>query len=346
MSGEHFPGGIPKHTPQGHLSDEAFAEVQKNVVYSCIDIAFRNKQSGQIFLANRTTEPQQGPWFVGGRRNYGESPLNDLFDYLENDLGISNTVVASTPRFIGSYSTSFAIADSDKENYGRHTDNMTFIVNLDPSGVDEFNKVVSETGFSTEYNGGSWIDPEIVVDPHSDFPSAIKQFVRDMYANDRGLKLDEFEAYEENKLREKKQADKQKEDYYIKTLSRWNFSGDDADRLIRIASVYSLDAVIYARYLTDMMKGIELEEKENKAKIFLSDILEKHTDRGDYSTVKFIRESGIVPPIGIYSQNGPRLKMTLAGAKEVIKIDLEQSQSIFSNLPVIDPETYATPIDN
>jgi len=179
--------------------------VERNIVYACVDVAFRDSATGALFFPNRIAEPQSGAWFMGGRQAYNEGFQENASVKAEQDLGIE--IPSLRFEHIATYSTPFSVASTSRRGHGRHTTNVVMLAELDEDEVASLNEQVASGKIDgKEYNGGQWYSPdqfEEMADPDSEFPFAIKQFIRDLSDHDLLKEARAVKALQTNEQRSK-----------------------------------------------------------------------------------------------------------------------------------------------
>lgn len=321
------------HTPVERLDEDLYIGVEQNIVYACTDVALRDAETGKIFLGMRQTEPQLGPWFVGGRNKYATGISENAALQIKNDLGMD--VPAGRFRHVATYSTDFPIAAPGREDHGRHTMNATMGIDLQPDEVTALNRKVAEGDIRNEYSSGAWYDPAEIAKPDSDFPYVIKQYVRDLYAHDLMMKALEADAYAEDDQRtaEREAADalavarggveqvtKDKQNR-IQDIERFGFAANEAADLESTGAGNALYGITWAHaasqeFDTDQLASF-LEEMTPDQKV------------GDAQIKRMLRAKGITPP-EVLSDNGPVLRQILNTAAKAIKYNQLHNGEIFA----------------
>lgn len=327
MTSEHFSGGEMPHTPQKRLPDELYEGVEKNIVYACTDVALRDPETGKIFLGSRQTEPQIGPWFIGGRNVYGESINTNASLQVENDLGIK----LSPSRFqhIATYSTDFPVASPGNEDHGRHTMNATMIVDLTPDEIKELDRRTKDSELRDEYSGGDWYDLDEIADPESDFPFALKQFARDLFAHDIGLNALHELALIENEVRDEQAAEEEEENEEKERIASlvllFDISHDEASIIERVSGANAAYAIAWAKSAN--------EEYSNGSLDLASELgtIAEDTKLGDVALVRKLKSLGITKPV-VQADNGPALRAILKGAREALLLDIKKEGAIFRKI--------------
>jgi ADP-ribose pyrophosphatase YjhB (NUDIX family) len=327
MTTEHFSGGEMPHTPQKRLSDELYEGVEKNIVYACTDVALRDPETGKIFLGSRQTEPQIGPWFIGGRNVYGESIGANASMQVENDLGLK--LSPSRFRHIATYSTEFPIASPGKEEHGRHTMNATMVADLTPDEVKELDRRSKANELRDEYSGGEWYDLDEIADPETDFPFALKQFARDLFAHEIGRNALHELALIENEVRDEQAAEEKEEDEENERIASlvllFDISHDEASILERVSGANSAYAIAWAKTANDEYSGDSLDLVTELGYIA------EDMKLGDVALVRKLKSLGITKPI-VQADNGPALRAILKGAKEALLLDIKNEGAIFRKI--------------
>ncbi len=333
MSGEHFSAGELPHEPVERLPLDTYVDVEKNIVYGTADVAFRNRATGEIFLGARSVEPQQGPWFVGGRLKYGKGIRDSAAEHVAHDLGLD----LQPNRFenIAVYSTPFPVAGPDRENHGRHTVNATMCVELSPEEVEKLNEHFADGSVRDEYSGGAWYQPEEIAGSDTDFPFAVKQFVRDLHDFDLKQRAVVEEAYAENERRTSEKAERRNDLEMIRDIVKLGLSGDDAERLVRLGGRNTRYAVHWTKYAINQIGRTKAAE--------LIEAIQTDQQIGDFTRKRRLRERGITPPN--VADNAPTLGMILSCASELIKIDTEQRGQFLEKIKPLDPDRRIDPFE-
>lgn len=322
MSGEHFSGGRMPHHPEKFLPDDVYNQVERNVVYGCVDVTYRNPQTGELLFGSRQVEPQVGAWFVGGRMEYGKGIKMSAAKQTENDLGLG--IPPERFQHIATYDTDFPVAGPGREDHGRNTLNATMCVDLTPEEVAEVSANLAEGKVSKEYGSGAWYRPSEIVKTDTDFPWTLKQFVRDLHAHDLMGEALREEADREDRKRTVAKAENAEARQLIRGLVEMGLSGDDADRLVKRGGRNAQYAIGWARQGIDRLGSKKLDRQ-------LSAWLE--SDSGDWQLKQELRRSGLVVPD--VADNGPALRAILSGALETLKVDRERSGALLKSVEPI-----------
>lgn len=315
MSGEHFTGGEMPHKPKDRLSESLYEDVEKNIAYGCTDVLVRDPVSGKFFLGDRQTEPQIGPWLVGGRNQYGVGISENAAKQVEQDLGMEIDEV----RFknVAMYSTDFPIAAPGREEHGRHTVNAVMMVDFTPDEVALLNSKIESSSIRDEYGGGAWYTPSEIAEPNSDFPYALKQLVWDVYRYNVAEEAIAEEAYEENDFRDRIAEEKRQEQ-------------EEKERTANLQLLYGLDLKVATAI--EQMSGensgfivlwtaAEAANFESNLEFetFLNKLL-NNKEMGDVHLKRSLREAGISIPEH-ESDNGPALRSLLSAASLILHTD-------------------------
>ena len=332
MSGEHFTGGEMPHKPIDRIDIELYKGVEANVVYGCTDVLLRDKATGKVFLGDRQTEPQLGPWLVGGRNKYASGISENAALQVKNDLGLE----LSETRFdhIATYSTDFPIAAPGREEHGRHTMNAVMLADLTPDEVATLNSKVVSHEIRDEYSSGAWYDVQDIADPESDFPDTLKQMVRDLYQHDTMRDAVLEDAYNEHEFRldqERLDQEEREEKERIASLSLLlGVNVEQANRLEQQGgknTMYSVMWAYRAAARTDEHGHVQIEADGLKADI--QHILSQK-NFGDVHIKRALIEQGVEVP-AVRSENGPALRMVLETAATAVDIDKEVNGELFRN---------------
>lgn len=328
MAGEYFDGGQMPHEPVHRLPEELYVDVEKNIVYSCTDVALRNQETGELFLGSRQTEPQLGPWFVGGRDKYTTGTAANAALQVKNDLGLE--LPETRFKFISEYSTSFPVASPGREEHGRHTKNAVMCIDLHPDEVALLNDKVASGQIRDEYSSGHWYQPSEIANKDSDFPFALKQFVRDLYGHDLLMSALYDEALKENAERKKQSVHAQLAEiearsrvHRIKEVSRLGYDESTAAELETIGGANTMYGIYWAASARKQLEGADVatifEDLANDDKI------------GDFQIRRGLEAWGITPP-EVMSDNGPMLRKVLRIASAAIRADEHLDKSVLSDL--------------
>jgi len=322
MPGEHFSGGQMPHKPIQRLDNELYANVERNIVYGCTDVAIRNPQTGEIFLGDRQTEPQIGPWFVGGRNIYANGFDENAALQVKQDLGLD--LPKWRFEYVTSYSTDFPVASPQNPDHGRHTQNAVMLVDLSPQEVEELNRKVTSGEIRDEYSNGGWHDPSEIVDRKSDYAYVLKQFVRDL--RERELLHDAIrkEAEEEDKAREQgkwsTERDQETKDRIAGLQLFYGLTGSQAAELEQVAHKNAAYSIEWARV-------VAAEKGDKTATERVRDLIDNHF-LGDVQITQKLQEMGIQAP-NFRSDNGPALRSILGGSLLAIKYNQESDGEVF-----------------
>lgn len=72
----------------GFMSDAAYLEVLDNTIIVCTDTIIVNHRRRTVYLAKRATKPMKGLWWIGGRRNKAEAPLEGIRRNFKRETGL------------------------------------------------------------------------------------------------------------------------------------------------------------------------------------------------------------------------------------------------------------------
>lgn len=323
MSGEHFSGGPMPHEPIRRLDNELYANVERNIVYGCTDVAIRNPQTGEIFLGDRQTEPQVGPWFVGGRDEYSKGISENAALQVKNDLGLE--LDENRFKHVATYSTDFPIASPTNVDHGRHTQNAVMLVDLTPEEVKELNHKVASGEIRDEYSHGEWHNPSEIVDSDSDYAYVLKQFVVDLYEYDLLREAiwedahDEYEVREQMAEEERREQEAQERIQALKLL--YGLTKTQATELERVADTNAAYCIAWVRSVT-FEHG--LDETLTKLQDILAD-----KQLGDVQITRALQEYGARTP-HVRSDNGPVLRAILEGSVLAIEYNQESDGKVFA----------------
>lgn len=332
MSGEHFTGGEMPHQPIHRIDLELYEGVEANIVYGCTDVLLRDSSTGRVFLGDRQTEPQLGPWLVGGRNKYATGITENAALQVKNDLGLE---LAET-RFehIATYSTDFPIAAPGREDHGRHTMNAVMMADLTPEEVAALNSKVVSHEIRDEYSSGSWYDVHDITSPESDFPDALKQMVRDLYQHDTMKDAVLEDAYSEHEFREDQERleqEEREEKERIASLSLiLGLNIEQANTLEQHGGKNAMYSVMWA-YKSAARRdenGATHLETEGLKDSILHILGQKNY--GDVHVKRALQENGMQVPT-VRSDNGPALRMVLETAVAAVNIDKELNGELFKN---------------
>jgi len=328
MSGDHFPAGPRIHAESDYLPDDLMGAVEKNIAYACTDVALRNPDTGEIFLGTRQTEPQLGPWLVGGRNKYGLGIDENAALQVEKDLGLKE-ISPSRFKFIATYSTTFPAASPNRQDHGRHTVNSTMLLDLKTEEIDELNAKLGNGEIRDEYSSGHWYKPDDISSPGSDFPDALRQFVRDLKKYDRSYQADWDEAIQENTHRRIHGSPEDAEKEVLIKADRlsksYGLTDDEAYKITTASGANAEYAILWARTVN--------EQAENLKEV-ISSILAADEYMGDYKVRKTFTGLGISPP-EVMSDNGPAMRAILKGALLALEANENHEGKIFENLSKI-----------
>lgn len=328
MSGEYFSGGTMPHEAVRFVPDELMEDVEKNIVYACTDVTLRDKATGKIFLGMRQTEPQLGPWFIGGRDRYATGIQENAAIQTKGDLHME--LPKTRFEHISTYSTDFPVAAPGKEGHGRHTKNAVMCVDLNPSEVEELNHNIETGNIRNEYSTGAWYDTSEIVKPDSDFPDAVKQFVRDL--NDHDL-LEETRQEMANRMNQefdsgtgivRQLAEKEKQSHekrIVELQKEYGVTQEEAEVIDLEAGKNSSYAIAWARDASREYAGKDLRA-----------LLEKmlpNEQMGDFQVKKMLRAEGITPP-HVLSDNSPVLRSILRAAAKAVEINEKHDGRLFA----------------
>lgn len=331
MSGEHFSGGEMPHTPIQRIDNELYADVERNIVYGCTDVALRDPSTGKIFLGSRQTEPQIGPWLVGGRSMYAKGIDENAAMQVANDTGLT----LSETRFhhIGTYSTDFPVASPGHEDHGRHTLNAVMMADLTPEEIEELNRRVANDELRDEYSHGRWYELSEIADDDSDFAYLLKQMVRDIHDHDTLRAALHSDAIDENEVRdllaqEEREAIEQRE--RIASLSlMFGLNTDEATAIEEFASDNAGYAVMWAHMAEQKYSGRGDELANTLRNILGNDAF------GDVEISRQIRSMGLSRP-DIMSDNGPALRGVLNGAVLALDYNSKHDGKVFHKIAALD----------
>ncbi len=62
----------------GYISEGAYGEVVDNMIIVCADVVIVDRSREVLWLAKRSVRPMRGVWWIGGRRNKGEFPVEAM----------------------------------------------------------------------------------------------------------------------------------------------------------------------------------------------------------------------------------------------------------------------------
>lgn len=130
---------------------EAYAIALDYIVFTCVDIAFTYQK--QILLAKRNRYPRKSWWIVGGRMMAGESPLEAVCRKAWEEAGLKE-LSPERFRFIGAYSTCFALRDQEPVQHGSHTVNLTYQIEL--TEVEKTQLVLTQAEYDAEWHWVAW----------------------------------------------------------------------------------------------------------------------------------------------------------------------------------------------
>lgn len=326
MSGDHFSGGKLQHEPVGFLPDHLMSDVEKNIVYACTDVTLRDPQTGKIFLGTRQTEPQLGPWLIGGRDAYGLGPNENAARQVKNDLGLD--VSPTHFKFLTEYSTVFPSASANRHEHGRHTKNSVMLLDMSPDQVAALDKRVADGEIRDEYASGAWYDPSEIAKADSDFPDLLKQMVRDLHDYDRSYTATWDEAHAENDRRRIFGSPEDQQNTLLhqaeQLQKQFGLGEDEARRLVQTAGPNAGYSLLWARTEHDKQPEIELAE-------VLKPILESDEYVGDFNVRRILKENGFTAP-EVRSDNGPAMRAILRGALVAIEANQSHEGELFKHL--------------
>jgi len=142
--------------PNLRLPDKEYADAIQCLVFGCSDIIPINKSKRVVYLSKRISKPAPGWWFIGGRMQINDNPLqaaarnferetslklplerfqlNAIFDYLWKDR-------EQEPQNIGCHGIAFTftveLSDEELAIAGNHLDQKEFQAN---EGLTEFDR--------------------------------------------------------------------------------------------------------------------------------------------------------------------------------------------------------------
>lgn len=324
MSGEHFTGGKLPHEPIHRLPESLYEDVEKNIAYACTDVLLRDPSSGRFFLGDRQTEPQLGPWLVGGRSQYGLGIGENAAKQVDQDLGLE--VESGRFKNVATYSTDFPIASPGREDHGRHTVNAVMMVDLTPEEVATLNAKIVAGELRDEYSGGSWYEPSNISDPKTDFPYAMKQLVRDVHRYDIAEEAILEEAYDENEVREKiaeeEREERQEEERIANLQLLYGLNRENATAIEQLSGENSGYIVLWTASEAEGCKDrLSFEVTLNK-------LLNDKTI-GDVQLRRLLRQDHISAP-AYESDNGPALRSLLSAASLLLEVDRETNGSVLN----------------
>lgn len=328
MSGEQFSGGTLQHSPNRYLPDDLMGNVEKDVQYACTDVALRDPDTGKLFLGNRQTEPQIGPWFIGGRNPYELGASQSGAFHVKRDLGLE--ITPSRFKTVAVYTTTFPAASPNRQEHGRSTQNAVTVVDLQPQELEKLNKNLSNGDVRDEYSGGQWVDPAEISKSDSDYPDLLKQFVRDLNRYDASYAADWDAAIAEDKHRTIFGSPEDREKEILIQANRlekqFGFTSDEAYEIAKQAGPNADYSILWA-------KAVEEDSTEKKVEIteFISDILDADKYVGDYNVKKLFKENGLTAP-EVFSDNGPAMRAVLRGARLAIEANDRHDGKIFKDL--------------
>ena len=353
MSGEHFSAGKMPHAPERFLSDELMSGVERNVVYGCTDVLLRNQYTGEVFLGDRQTEPQIGPWFIGGRNMYGEGIHANATRHVEHDFGLH--LDPSRFKHFATYSTPFPVASPGREDHGRHTLNAVMFINLTSDEVGQINKNVESGKIAAENQSGRWHSPKEISRKDSDFPYAVKQAMRDLHGYDVMTNALHEEAQRENEIRTEIERERQdtelRKSVVVGFLTRHaGLTDEEANQLYSTSGELVFNGAEWVCRATcglqqddfDITKYKYSPEQTNITDFFTvcKDLLEDETI-GDHYIKKILAEKHILPPRIIGADNGPTLRATLRAAVLLLDLDKEHKGEIIFRLKEMPREVWS-----
>jgi ADP-ribose pyrophosphatase YjhB (NUDIX family) len=128
----HFqePGRVNPAQPDDKIPDATYGKALDYLVIACVDLVFLCKN--QILLIKRNRYPRCSWWIVGGRMSAGENPQDAASRKALQEAGLDN-LHPSRFKYVGVYSTCFAVRHQAPEHHGSHTLNVTYSVELTPT---------------------------------------------------------------------------------------------------------------------------------------------------------------------------------------------------------------------
>lgn len=147
----HFaePGRLHSDALAGRMSDSAYSSALDHLVITCVDIVFTC--GNQLLLAKRQRQPRAGWWLVGGRMVAGESPVEAVCRKAAEEAGLDG-ITPDRCRYIGAYSTCFALRHQLPIEHGLHSLNLTYQIELQAAEQPQVRLDADE------YETWQWID--------------------------------------------------------------------------------------------------------------------------------------------------------------------------------------------
>lgn len=136
--------------PGSKMPTQEYATALDYIVFTCVDLAFTCKK--QVLLAKRNRQPRQSWWIVGGRMVAGESPLNAARRKAAEEARLKDLSLERF-RYIGAYSTCFALRHQEPVENGSHSVNLTYQIDL--SEIEKAHLVLSQEEYESEWK---WVE--------------------------------------------------------------------------------------------------------------------------------------------------------------------------------------------
>ena len=151
----HFQeaGRINPASPDDRLSEDVYSTALDFLVFACVDLVFTYQN--QILLAKRNTKPRSSWWVVGGRMTAGEAPKATARRKAQQEAQLA-VLDTSRFRYIGVYSTCFAVRSQAPQQHGSHSLNITYQVELTASEKEQLRLR------SDEYDTWKWVNVDEV----------------------------------------------------------------------------------------------------------------------------------------------------------------------------------------
>ncbi|MBI2436672.1 MAG: NUDIX domain-containing protein [Candidatus Magasanikbacteria bacterium] len=80
--------GIRPEMRGGFMRDEIYSAAIDNMIIVCTDTVIIDRQGQTFYLAKRSVRPMAGLWWIGGRRNKGETPLEGMRRNFKREAGL------------------------------------------------------------------------------------------------------------------------------------------------------------------------------------------------------------------------------------------------------------------
>lgn len=172
----HFQeaGRINPVSPADRLPEAIYGKALDFLVFACVDLVFTHQS--QILLAKRNIAPRSSWWIVGGRMAAGEEPKATARRKAQQEAQLAALDV-SRFRYIGVYSTCFAVRHQTPQQHGSHSLNITYQIELT---VEEKERLKLR---SDEYDTWQWIelnDVAILLNANNDIDRALLRIVSDV----------------------------------------------------------------------------------------------------------------------------------------------------------------------